>query len=576
MKKGISVLCVLLALVMLCLPVASAAQVESEPLGKVYAVVTDENGKTVKTAAPDAEELNGVAEYELYIEKEPVLAVGSTAGESTGVTIPLYFNVKFMIPGTADEVYLTGLRGSYVEEIQQAIIDNYVYGENFDIESLGFIDTEKTMKEDNDDSLCWAASDADILQYTGWGAKAGFKSEDELFDLYAKSFTNNGGHQHNGLAWFFNGVALGGNSGLMGAKIINYQKSGGYLKSYAYDMVCNYEYIENVNDLNRLSKRLQSGYGISLGILLYDSHNNSGGHAISMWGTVIDTSLAETDPKRYKSIFITDSDSHMAEGTDRRSAQNVMSLYNIDSSSGRFTFNYYDDVTAVLDDYTYLVPYSKKVPVETDLTTYRDKTRYPDLAVILPYISDTDATDVQKELYESGANVNFGCSIGSTADKRYFSNVVLDVKVTDQTGKSLYSNSSSNFLNLSYTEMTTLLAYNINSVPAGDYTLKFTINPKHDVTEAYYYNNTYTFGFKVRDSYLLGDFNGDGVVNIQDATALQRRLAEFSSKTDAKADERGNVNGNKLNISDVTAMQRWLANVPTGNAIGEKQLHTVI
>lgn len=576
MKKSLTIICLALALVLCSPPVATAAEISAQPLGKVYAVAETGDGKTLKTAAPDADKMDGLESYELYIEKKPVLSVGSNDAESTGaVVIPRFYNVKFTVPDTTDEVFLTGLRASYVEQIQQAIIDSYLDGENFSLTDLGFIDTEKTEKADKDDYLCWAASTSNMLTYTGWAAKAGFENEDDLFDLFAKEFSNDGGHQHDGLAWFFNGAVLRTNNGFYGTKALNYPKSGGYLKSYAYDMVCNYESLKTVPAMNRMYDYLQKGYGIGLGILLYDTQNHSGSHAITLWGMVVDTSLDKTDPERFKSVLVTDSDSDFAEG-DRRDAADVLSLYRLTyNNKNRFAFHYYDDVTAELDDYVYLMPYSKNVPRETNLVTPRNKTSYPDLAVANPYIRVNWEDAEEGAVYESGQKIQFGCSLGSTADKRYRANAVLETTLTDQNGNVILSDSQTKSINVIYEDQAPINVFATDVLPAGDYTLEFLINPKHNVTEAYYYNNTCTLTVKLRDSYLSGDFNGDGKVNIQDATDLQSFLAEYT-ESDAKAQERGNLNGGNLNISDVTELQRSLAGLPTASAVGEKKLHNEI
>ena len=576
MKKSLSVLCLVLALVLCCLPAAAAAEVGSQPIGKVYAVAETESGKTVKTAVPDADKMDNLESYSLYIEKEPVLSVGSTEEESTGATvIPKFYSVKFTVPETTDEVFIAGLRAGYVEQIQQAIIDSYLTGESFSLTDLGFIDTEKTEAADRDDQLCWAASASNMLTYTGWAAKAGFQDEDEVFETFAQEFSNGGGHQHDGLAWFFNGASLRANLGILGTKILRYPNSGAYLKSYAYDMVCDYESLQTIDSLNRMNDYLQKGYGIGLGILLFDTQNHSGSHAITLWGTVVDTSLDKNDPKRFKSLLVTDSDSDFALG-DRRDATDSLTLYHLTiDDKKRFAFHYYDDVTAALDDYIYLMPYSKNVPRETDLATPRDKTRYPDLAVIYPYIKVDREEAEEAAVYESGQKITFSCNMGNTADKRYRANAVLETTLTDQNGNVLLSDSQTQYLNLNYVEYMPMQVFDAGKLPAGDYTLKFLINPKHTVTEAYYYNNTRSLTLKLRDSYLSGDFNGDGMVDIQDATDLQRFLAEYT-ESDAKAQERGNLNGGELNISDVTELQRSLAGLPTSAAAGEKMLHNEI
>lgn len=573
MKKCISVLCLLLVAVLCCTPVVSAARVDSEPLGKVYAVATTESGKTAKIAAPDAEDIDRLAEYELYVAQEPVLSVGSTAGEAVGAAAPAYYHVQFMLPGTTEEVYLTGLRAEYVEQIQQAILDNILSGVSFDLTDLGFIDTEKTAAEDDDESLCWAAATSNVLTYTGWAAQAGYKNTDDVFELFIRSFTNNGGNELNGLAWFFNGAALRMNLGLTAARIRNYPYSGNYMKTYAYDMVSENSFVESAADMHRMDTLLRSGYGVCLGIMMYDTQGHSGGHAITLWGMVTDTALDASDPKRYKSVFVTDSDSHFADG-DRRSAEDVMTLYPLDTTSG-FAFRYYDDVTAVLDEYTALVPYSYKVPHETDSTSRLYKTNYPDLAIGRQFLQNEKALPGENKLLESGSSLSFGCTVANTSDKRYRANATLDVTLTDQNGKKLFTQSKSNYTSLSYAEETTPYMFSVSKVPAGDYTLQYTVNKQHNVTEAFYYNNVRTTTFKVRDSYLCGDFNGDGAVTIDDATAVQRYLSEMDSASE-KAKERGNVNGGIFNIADVTELQRWIADLTTDSPIGEKLLHTGI
>ena len=56
---------------------------------------------------------------------------------------------------------------------------------------------------------------------------------------------------------------------------------------------------------------------------------------------------------------------------------------------------------------------------------------------------------------------------------------------------------------------------------------------------------------------LLGDINKDGVVDIQDATMLQRYLAEYITSIDKTA---ADVNRDgKVNVRDLTQIQRYLA-----------------
>lgn len=58
-------------------------------------------------------------------------------------------------------------------------------------------------------------------------------------------------------------------------------------------------------------------------------------------------------------------------------------------------------------------------------------------------------------------------------------------------------------------------------------------------------------------SYLRGDADGDGVVTITDATAIQRTLAEIP--TASFFEKAADVDGDGLNIMDATNIQRYLA-----------------
>ncbi|MBE6734038.1 MAG: hypothetical protein E7563_01680 [Ruminococcaceae bacterium] len=69
---------------------------------------------------------------------------------------------------------------------------------------------------------------------------------------------------------------------------------------------------------------------------------------------------------------------------------------------------------------------------------------------------------------------------------------------------------------------------------------------------------------------LLGDVNGDGKVNIKDATTIQKATAKITALSD---DEklRADVNADtKNNVKDATAIQKFVAKIETGYPIGEK------
>ena len=74
----------------------------------------------------------------------------------------------------------------------------------------------------------------------------------------------------------------------------------------------------------------------------------------------------------------------------------------------------------------------------------------------------------------------------------------------------------------------------------------------------------------VVDKGISGDVNGDGKVNIKDATQIQKAAAKILTLTEAEA-LRADVNAdNKVNIKDATAIQKYVAKIETGLPIGEK------
>ena len=73
----------------------------------------------------------------------------------------------------------------------------------------------------------------------------------------------------------------------------------------------------------------------------------------------------------------------------------------------------------------------------------------------------------------------------------------------------------------------------------------------------------------VVDKGILGDVNGDGKINIKDATMIQKAAAKIIELTD---DEklRADVNAdNKNNVKDATAIQKFVAKIETGFDIGK-------
>lgn len=70
--------------------------------------------------------------------------------------------------------------------------------------------------------------------------------------------------------------------------------------------------------------------------------------------------------------------------------------------------------------------------------------------------------------------------------------------------------------------------------------------------------------------YILGDSDGDGIITVYDATAIQRLLVGLHTDDDEGIALRGCVTGSDtLDVTDATAIQRYLVGLDDGYPIGE-------
>ena len=582
MKRMISLLCLLLCAAILSGVTAYAAAADLAPSAEIYAVMTLQSGREIVVEqAPTAAMMSAAESYELYVHKESVLSVESTAsGGRAPVEAPVFYSADFFIPDTSAEVFLAGLTAGNIGEVQQKIIAQYTRDEKFSITDLSFIDAEKTYSYDDDDeNLCWAASASNMLYYTGWAAQAGFDSEDDLLEDFVDHFDNNGAHAYNAMFWFFNSSSLGYNELAPGWAAFE-PGSGGYLNDYAADMLCGRDPF-NTQSIDESAEMLRSGRGVSIAVDLYKKGQYAGGHAVTLWGYAVDTSLPEDDPDRYLNIFLSDSDSY--EGVigdneaDRREADNVLNVYPMSvTDNSKFCFDFDSTYTGIISDYTYLTPYSADVPKETDLAATKDKANSPDLSILSFDFADADNT--QADIYETGSSIQCGFSAINLSDADYDGPIYMDILLTDAEG-GVYLDETDRLIfgEPMYAYYLCFSDYHTTDpLPAGDYTLTCTINPDHSAegvsAEAYYYNNTGTASFKVRDTYLLGDCDDNGEVTILDATLIQRELADLNIPYDG-VDVRGDINGRGLDIIDATLIQRELADFDVSYPIGTKKFY---
>jgi hypothetical protein len=158
---------------------------------------------------------------------------------------------------------------------------------------------------DEDDLLCWAATGANMMEYTGWGFVSGMDDTDDFMEYFVDHTTDYGSKIEYGLQWWFNGN-LPTHTGDWSVEDV----AGGnfWASSYTWS---NYVPMSsgNFSVLPDIKSYLKNGYAVGLGI---HPITPPGGHGITCWGFNYDsTKNPVTEANDYfLGVWVSDSDSH--------------------------------------------------------------------------------------------------------------------------------------------------------------------------------------------------------------------------------------------------------------------------
>lgn len=154
-------------------------------------------------------------------------------------------------------------------------------------------DAEKSPTNEEDDLMCWAASTANILAWTGWGSNIG--DADDIFSYFQDYWTDDGGHVVLGTDWWFDGT--NNFQGYTGWSQVDVTGGGGFYEGYDID---NYLLQFNATDwaMAIINSLLFNGYATSLGV----SDGVDISHAITCWG------FEYNEESFFQGIWVTDSD----------------------------------------------------------------------------------------------------------------------------------------------------------------------------------------------------------------------------------------------------------------------------
>ena len=422
--------------------------------------------------------LTGIAEEKLLDDKTGNRGLSAEISEL--VITPVETNNRysqmtfsFTAEGREYSCLVTGLAetGSNSEaawqQLAEDIAESFLAGKIFTLSEtdaeaqydlkLDLIDAEKTSKWGTDSNICWAASTADMLEYTGWN-KA--ENEDAAFQEFREEFNNRGGYQSMGISWYLNGinpyqvsfsgsgnVAYGQN--LDGAAQQQHADTAGYWKDYAAAEVSE-EYDESLTErLEEALDRLSEGYGVGLGSYFYrDQETTIAGHALTVFGYVREK-LGEA-VAAIRALFISDSDDR-ANGTQTNASaypdEYVMyrtACFENSNMSSMQLEDYNTSYKTVIGIVSTLAPQKTAKP-ETDGT--KDAIQDANLIPTAVRIENADGTELLDTM--PGTTISVGSefknqsyrSLPKNATIRYMVKIFRDGALVDEVEKSVKTDS---------------------------------------------------------------------------------------------------------------------------------------
>lgn len=521
----LTALLLLLGVQALAAPESPLASMQAEPAPGFVTRITDTTGTVYEKSGvldPEGSEIAmysaAIFSYELYYDGRLLMTVvpsgfsvqdrpavtGADSGASLGSTG--FYKTTFSIDDTR-EIFLTGLTESTLEQVQTELTASALEDRYFSLTNVDFIDAEKEFTDvaegetASDANLCWAAATSNMLRFSGWGSAAGFKTEDDLFESFISAFTDAGGSYTYALDWFFNG---------------NYQpqdwsswshlrapgKTGKYLSDYAADSLYQtYEIFNHTDNLRLALDALERDCAVGISIGNYISWLRSGGHAITLWGYMRDTSASPYSKEAYPAIFISDSDSDKYDGNLRREAPNRLRVMMMDGMFDDFgddswELDYPSWFPWRLESFTVLEPYSEEI--EKDTSGTRNKNGTADLSVQDLNVCASTFADLNLGIDTISAGQAFKISgIAKNNSAVNLSNVKLQITMAiTQNGSTVWSNSRTITVGSYPAYSNVNLSATCNSLSAGSYEATIRISAD-GVEEAYLLNNTRSIAFTV-------------------------------------------------------------------------------
>lgn len=417
-----------------------------------------------------------------------------------------FYKTTFSI-GDTREIFLTGLTESTLEQVQTELTASALEDRYFSLTNVDFIDAEKEFTDvaegeiASDANLCWAAASSNMLRFSGWGSEAGFRTEDDLFESFISAFTDAGGSYTYGLDWFFNGYyAMQGNDGW--AQLRAPGESGKYLSEYPADSLYQtYEISNHIDNLRPVLDALERDCAVGISIGNYLSSFRIGGHAITLWGYLHDTSASPYSKEAYPAIFISDSDSDKYDGALRRQAPNRLRVMMMDGMFDGFgadswELDYPSTFPWRLESFTVLEPY--RAELEQDASGTHNKNTSADFSVQDLYVRASTFDDLELGIDTIPANQSFkigGIALNNSAVNLSSARLQIVTTIT-QNGQTVWEKTSQRSVSRFSANAYVKLSETCNSLAAGNYEATIRVTAS-GISEAYLLNNTRSISFTV-------------------------------------------------------------------------------
>ena len=417
-----------------------------------------------------------------------------------------FYKTTFSIDDTR-EIFLTGLTESTLEQVQTELTASALEDRYFSLTNVDFIDAEKEFTDvaegeiASDANLCWAAASSNMLRFSGWGSEAGFRTEDDLFESFISAFTDAGGSYTYGLDWFFNGYyAMQGNDGW--AQLRAPGESGKYLSEYPADSLYQtYEISNHIDNLRPVLDALERDCAVGISIGNYLSSFRIGGHAITLWGYLHDTSASPYSKEAYPAIFISDSDSDKYDGALRRQAPNRLRVMMMDGMFDGFgadswELDYPSTFPWRLESFTVLEPY--RAELEQDASGTHNKNTSADFSVQDLYVRASTFDDLELGVDTIPANQSFkigGIALNNSAVNLSSARLQIVTTIT-QNGQTVWEKTSQRSVSRFQANAYVKLSETCNSLAAGSYEATIRVTAS-GISEAYLLNNTRSISFTV-------------------------------------------------------------------------------